>query len=89
MPVATITSVSSLFKVIPGVGSFVGSSGVSISSGGLTYTVGKILTQHFEQGGTFENFNVIEAKNQFKNEFSHNVKIVGKMKLNSPLKQGG
>lgn len=92
LPIATLTSVGSLFKAVPGIGSLIGSSSVSVSSGALTYTIGKILVQHFEKGGTFENFNLIEAKKRFKEDFSQNTKIVcelGKAQLNLPQEQGG
>jgi len=91
LPIATLTSVGSLFKMVPGVGSLVGSSSVAVSSGALTYTIGKILVQHFEQGGTIADFNLIEAKKRFKEDFSENKNIayeLGRAQLISPQNQG-
>lgn len=91
LPVATVTGVGSLFKMAPGIGSFIGSASVSVSSGGLTYTIGKIIQQHLEQGGTFADLNIIEAKKRFKQDFSQNKKIVHELsheKLNLPQNTG-
>lgn len=74
LPVATLASAGSLFKAVPGIGSLVGSSSVSVGSGTLTFTIGKILVQHFEKGGKLSDFNLIEAKKRFKKDFSGNKK---------------
>lgn len=70
LPVVTVTGLSSMLKFIPGVGSLVGSASVAVSSGGLTYAVGKVFVQHFERGGTLDDFDLKEAKRQFRQEFS-------------------
>ncbi|WMP19403.1 YcjF family protein [Thiothrix lacustris] len=69
LPVATVTGLSSMLKLMPGIGSFVGSAGVAVSGGGLTYATGKVFVRHFETGGTLDNFNLQEAKRQFRQEF--------------------
>lgn len=69
LPVATVTGLSSVLKMMPGIGSFVGSAGVAVSAGGLTYATGKVFVRHFETGGTLDNFNLEEAKRQFRQEF--------------------
>lgn len=68
LPVATITGLSSMLKLMPGIGSFIGSAGVSVSAGGLTYATGKVFARHFETGGTLDDFNLEEAKRQFRQE---------------------
>lgn len=68
LPVATVTGLSSMLKFMPGIGSLAGSASVSVSAGGLTYATGKVFARHFERGGTLDNFNLEEAKRQFRQE---------------------
>lgn len=75
LPVVTVTGLSSFLKVMPGIGTFTGSTGVAISAGGLTYATGKVFIQHFEAGGTLDNFNIDEAKRRFRREFLKGKKI--------------
>jgi len=79
LPVATVTGLSSLLKLMPGIGSFVGGASVSISSGCLTYATGKVFFRHFEAGGTMDDFDLKEAKRQFRSEFKKGRKEVLKL----------
>ncbi len=68
LPVVGVVGMSSFLKVIPGIGSLAGSASVSISGGAMTYAVGRVFLQHFEQGGDFENLDMDAAKSHLKQE---------------------
>lgn len=69
LPVATVAGLSSTLKLMPGIGSLIGSAGVSVSAGALTYATGTVFAQHFEKGGTLDDFDLDEAKRHFRQEF--------------------
>ncbi|MGB3918582.1 DUF697 domain-containing protein [Thiothrix litoralis] len=75
LPVATVTGLSSVLKVMPGVGSFIGGASVSVSAGALTYATGKVFARHFELGGTLDDFNLEKANRQFRQEFRHGKQV--------------
>jgi uncharacterized protein (DUF697 family) len=50
-PVAAVVGLSSAAKLIPGIGSLVGSGGVSVTGGAITYAVGRVFISHLEDGG--------------------------------------
>jgi uncharacterized protein (DUF697 family) len=82
LPVLSVAGLSSLSKVIPGIGSFVGSASLSIIAGATTYAVGQIFNMHFLEGGTLEDFNPKQAQELFKQELKKGKKIIAKMKSN-------
>jgi uncharacterized protein (DUF697 family) len=61
LPASTATTsamtVSSLVKVLPGLGWAVGALGMPVLSAGATYVIGKVFIQHFASGGTLLDFN--------------------------------
>ena len=69
LPVLSLLGFSSLTKLIPGIGTLVGSASLAISAGSMTYAVGQVFAMHFETGGTFEDFEASTAKEYFKREF--------------------
>ncbi len=56
IPVLSASTMLSLFKAIPVIGQITGALTISISSGAVTYAVGKVFLQHFASGGTFLSF---------------------------------
>ncbi|WMP19420.1 YcjF family protein [Thiothrix lacustris] len=66
---------STLLKFIPGIGSLAGSTGMAALGSASTYAVGKVFQQHFENGGTLENFNPVAAKDTFAVELEHGKEI--------------
>lgn len=76
LPIAAVAGMSSMLKIIPGIGTLVGSASVSVSSGGLTYAVGMAFVRHFERGGTLDDFNLEEAKRQLRKNFAQDRKTV-------------
>lgn len=53
----TAMSVGSLLKVLPGIGTAIGSISMPVFSAGATYVIGKVFIQHFASGGTLLDFN--------------------------------
>jgi uncharacterized protein (DUF697 family) len=68
LPVAGIASLSTGAKLIPGIGSLLGSGGVAVTGGALTYAVGRVFASHFESGGTLLDFKVSKVRGLFKKE---------------------
>ncbi len=61
--------VRSLAKLAPGLGSLFGIVTLPVVAGAFTYAVGKVFVQHFESGGTFLNFDSLDAKGGIAREF--------------------
>jgi len=49
---------ASLFKIIPGIGSFFGGAAMSVMSGATTYALGQVFIGNFEQGVQLIDFNI-------------------------------
>lgn len=67
-PVFTVLSLSSVFKLIPGIGTLGGNASVSLLGGAITYAVGQSLIKHFEAGGTLYDFHIKNYSQFFKYE---------------------
>jgi len=76
LPVLGVVGLSSLTKLIPGVGTLVGSASLSLSAGAVTYAVGNTFIMHFEAGGTLEDFEPKQAQAFFKQELSKGKQFV-------------
>lgn len=70
IPVLGVLGLSSTVKLIPGIGTLVGSASVSILAGTVTYAVGRVFAAHFKAGGTLEDFDPKQARAFFKSEFA-------------------
>lgn len=57
LPATSIMSLSSLTKLIPGIGTLAGGASLSALSGAVIYATGSVFIRHFEAGGTLETFN--------------------------------
>jgi uncharacterized protein (DUF697 family) len=64
-PVVSATTMISLFKAIPIIGQTTGALAVSITSGAVTYGVGKVFLQHFASGGTFLTFDPEKVRDYY------------------------
>lgn len=71
---------ASLIKAIPGIGSLVGGASSTVISAAVTYGLGHTFRQHYEKGGTLENFNIEAAQAIFKENFERGKEVVKKMK---------
>lgn len=69
IPLVTVVGLSSVAKIIPGIGSIGGGISMSMLSGALIYAVGQVFIKHFEQGGTLENFDSTQWISSFKQSF--------------------
>lgn len=69
IPATGVIALSSGAKIMPGVGSLVGSGSVSIISGALTYATGQVFVKHFESGGTLLDFDSKKMRQNFKEQF--------------------
>ncbi|WP_018694097.1 YcjF family protein [Algicola sagamiensis] len=56
---------ATLFKVVPVVGHALAALSLPILASAATYAVGKVMTDHLEQGGTLEDFDAKAAKKEF------------------------
>lgn len=65
VPVMSATTMISLFKAIPVIGQTTGALAVSLTSGAVTYAVGKVFLQHFASGGTFLTFDPDKVKDYY------------------------
>jgi len=74
----TLFTVSSL-KLIPGIGSTGAGIGVSALGGAVTYGIGHLFIEHFEQGGTVEDLDIRAARRRLK-ELTEEGKIVATTK---------
>lgn len=68
IPHALRTSVVSLIKVIPGVGSYAGAAAMPALNATTTYALGKVFVKHFESGGTLLDFDAPKAREYFKKQ---------------------
>jgi uncharacterized protein (DUF697 family) len=72
------SSVSSMVKGIPVIGTALGMAVLPGLSTAATYAVGRVFIQHFELGGNFFNFDPAALRNFFKSEFEAARKHMGK-----------
>ena len=69
-PVMAVASLSSIAKVMPGIGTLAGSASLGLLAGAITYAVGQTFMLHFEAGGTLENFDPKVAQAFFQRELT-------------------
>lgn len=67
VPVLGVIALSGA-KIMPGIGSLVGSGGVALSGGATTYAVGRVFANHFEQGGDMADFKASKMRGIFRRE---------------------
>lgn len=66
--ISSISSVS-LVKLVPGIGTILGSATASLAGATGTYALGRVFTQHFDQGGTLLDFDPISSRAYFQKEY--------------------
>ena len=76
LPVMTIMGLSSVAKVLPGIGSLAGSAGVSLLAGAVTYALGQTFMLHFEAGGTLDDFDPKHMQTFFQRELAAGKAVV-------------
>jgi uncharacterized protein (DUF697 family) len=65
---------SSLFKIIPGVGSVLGGVSMSITSGASTYAVGQVIHGQLLATGSLKNIDINSAKRAYGQKFEEGKK---------------
>ncbi len=81
------STVASLSKAIPGVGTTAGVIGMSIIGGASTYAIGRVFIQHFESGGTFLDFNPEKVREYFKEQFEKGKHVASKLEDTEEVKE--
>jgi len=66
LPTFTVLGLSSVVKLIPGIGTLGGNASLSILGGAITYATGQSFVKHFEAGGTLHNFHARNYVDFFK-----------------------
>ncbi len=61
----------SLLKLIPGFGLLAGSAALSTLAGAVTHATGKVFMDHFESGGTMDDYCPAAFKRQLRLELKH------------------
>ena len=67
---------SSAVKVIPGIGTLLGTLTMPAINGGTTYALGKVFIQHFESGGTLLTFDAVKVREYFATQFEEGKTLV-------------
>lgn len=80
LPVLSMIGLSSVSKLIPGIGTLGGSAGVAVSAGAVTYATGQTFVKHFSAGGDLGNFVPGHFSGFFKKELNKGKFFVSKMK---------
>jgi|GEM_PF-3851775 len=68
--------VGSVVKIIPGVGSLLGATSVSISSGATTYALGRVFTDQFSQGISIKDMDLNKGIDMMKDMYAEGVDLV-------------
>lgn len=74
----------SLIKLIPGVGTVIGGVTTSVFNAASTYALGQVFRKHFENGGTFLDFDVERLKNIYREQFEKGKQMAEKWRGNPP-----
>lgn len=56
-------------KALPGMGTVLGGVTASVAAAAATYALGRVFTQHFDQGGTLLDFDPVKSRQFFEKEF--------------------
>jgi uncharacterized protein (DUF697 family) len=62
---------ASLVKAIPGVGTIVGVLSMPALSGASTYALGRVVANHFQNGGTLDDFDLKKARKGYESEMEN------------------
>ena len=80
LSVLTLMGLSSVSKLVPGVGTLGGNAGVALLGGAVTYATGQTFIRHFTAGGTLDDFMPERFSGFFKKELQKGKNIAGKLK---------
>lgn len=74
-------------KFIPGVGSLLGGMTLAILSGASTYAIGEVFKAHFQNGGTFLDFDASRLKRMYDEKFEKGKKVAEDLKKEQEIKE--
>lgn len=66
----------SIAKSVPFFGALIGLSSLSLAGGAITHAMGQLVIDHFETGGTLENFDLDVAQRAFAAKFSESKRAI-------------
>ena len=75
-------------KFIPGLGTLLGGGTAALSGAAATYALGKIFTQHFDQGGTLLSFDPIKSREYFQQFYEEGKVTVKELQAHEAGLQG-
>lgn len=76
---STLSKIGAMaIKAIPGFGTIIGIASMAALSGATTYALGKVLIEHFEKGGTLENFDIQTLRAFYRVKFEEGKKVAQK-----------
>jgi uncharacterized protein (DUF697 family) len=73
-------SATSVTKLIPVVGSFIGGVTNSIFAGASTYALGEVFKKHFESGGTILDFDPERLKKMYREKFEKGKRVARQLR---------
>jgi uncharacterized protein (DUF697 family) len=79
-PVLGVLGLSAGAKFVPGIGTLVGSGGVALSGGAMTYAVGWVFVDHLDSGGTLLDFDLEKAREAMRREFEKGREAIARMR---------
>jgi uncharacterized protein (DUF697 family) len=80
---------ASLVKAIPGVGTIIGELSMPALSGASTYALGRVVANHFQQGGNLEDLDLRNARKNYETEIETGKKVAEDItRTEAPAKPG-
>ena len=78
-----ISSISSVgvIKLIPGFGTIAGGATAAVAGATATYALGRVFTQHFDQGGTLLDFDPVSSREYYQKEFENGQLFIAKQDI--------
>jgi uncharacterized protein (DUF697 family) len=67
---------ASLIKIIPGVGTIIGELSMPALSGASTYALGKVVANHFQNGGSLDDLDLNKARKGYETEIVEGKQVV-------------
>lgn len=74
----------SLIKLVPGLGTLIGGATVSVFNGASTYALGEVFKRHFENGGTFLDFDTDRLKKMYQEQFEKGKQMADQWRQENP-----
>lgn len=71
---------ASLIKIIPGVGTVIGELSMPVLSGASTYALGRVVSSHFQRGGTLDDLDLQAARRGYKTEMDNGKKVAEELR---------